>query len=141
MVRDWLVKKACKKRDIESLLGHLQHAATVVRPGHTLVRHLIKLVSTVQTQDRWICLSTSTRSDLNYWVVFMEKWNGVFMLPNAPMLDTPLSRCLWLLGLRSPLGIMVVTVEMVWSIDRVANSLCSSDMGRALWGTASGMPL
>ena len=56
---------------------------------------------------------------------------------------------LWLLGLRSPLGIMVVAVEMGRSIYRVAylskraspNSLCGSNMGRALGGTASGMPL
>ena len=52
LVRDWLGKKACKKRDLESLLGHLQHAATVVCPGRTFVRHLIELVSTVQTQNQ-----------------------------------------------------------------------------------------
>ena len=58
-------------------------------------------------------------------------------------------RCLWLLGLRSSLGFMVVAVEMGRSIDRVAylskgaspNSLCSSGMGRALGGTASAVPL
>ena len=80
-VRDWLGKKACKKRDLESLLGHLQHAATVVRLGRTFVRRLIELVSTVQMQDRWIHLSSSTRSDLNWWFVFMERWNGVSMVP------------------------------------------------------------
>ena len=58
-------------------------------------------------------------------------------------------RCLWLLGLRSSLGFMVVAVEMGRSIDRVAylskgaspNSLCGSGMGRALGGTASAVPL
>ena len=49
LVRDWLGKKACKKRDLESLLGHLQHAATVGCPACTLVRCLIELMSTVQT--------------------------------------------------------------------------------------------
>ena len=32
LVREWTSKKACKKRDFESLLGHLQHAAMVVHP-------------------------------------------------------------------------------------------------------------
>ena len=58
-------------------------------------------------------------------------------------------RRLWLLVLQSSLGIMVVAVEMGRSTYRVAhlskgaspNSLCGSGMGRALGGTASGMPL
>ena len=85
LVSDWLGKKACKKRDLESLLGHLQHAATVVCPSRTSVRRLIELVSTVQTWDRWIRLSSSTRSDLNWWFVFMERWNGVSMVPKVSM--------------------------------------------------------
>ena len=74
MVQEWMGKKACKKRELESLLGHLQHAATVVRPGRTFVRRLIELLSTVQTRDRWIRLNASTRSDLMWWLLFMEGW-------------------------------------------------------------------
>ena len=41
MVRDRLGKKAYKKEDLESLLGHLQHAVTVVRPSRTFDRCFI----------------------------------------------------------------------------------------------------
>ena len=150
LVRDWLGKKACKKRDLESLLGHLQHAATVVHPGRTFVRRLIELVSTVQTQDWGICLSSSTRSDLNWWFVFMERWKRSLHGSKSFNACHPTGdRRLWLLGLWSSLGIMVVAVEMGRSINRVAylskgaspNSLCGSGMGRALGGMASGVPL
>ena len=43
-VIEWCGKKACRKRDLESLLGHLQHAATVVRPCRTFVCRLIGLM-------------------------------------------------------------------------------------------------
>ena len=85
LVKDWLGKKLCKKRDLKCLLGHLQHAATVMCLSRTFVRRLIELVSTVQTQDRWIHLSSSTRSVLNWWFVFMERWNGVSMVPKLSM--------------------------------------------------------
>ena len=54
LVREWMGRRAGKKRELESLLGHLQHAAVVIRPGRTFVRRLIELLSTVQGHDRWV---------------------------------------------------------------------------------------
>lgn len=85
MVAEWVDKKACKKRDLESLLGHLQHAATVVRPGRTFVRRLIELLSTAKKSGRWIRLNASTRSDLRWWLKYMEEWNGVFLMPRLAL--------------------------------------------------------
>ena len=84
-VAEWVDKKACKKRDLESLLGHLQHAATVVRPGRTFVRRLIELLSTARRSGRWIRLNASTRSDLRWWLEYMEQWNGVFLMPRLAL--------------------------------------------------------
>ena len=81
LVQDWVGKKACRKRDLESLLGHLQHAATVVRPGWTFVRRLIELLAAVQNPRRWVRLNASTRSDLRWWLQFMERWNGTAIMP------------------------------------------------------------
>ena len=80
-VREWIGRKACKKRELESLLGHLQHAATVVRPGRTFVRRIIELLSTATARDRWIRLNAVVRADLYWWLLYMEKWNGVAMMP------------------------------------------------------------
>ena len=80
LVEEWVV---CKKKDLESLLGHLQHAATVVRPGRTFVRCLIELLASVKDARRWIRLNAAaaTCSDLQWWSHFLEEWNGVSMLP------------------------------------------------------------
>jgi len=72
IVREWLGKRACKKRDLESLLG-LQHAETVIRPGHTFVWRFVELLSSVQSRDRWVRISTSVRSDLVWWDAFMSE--------------------------------------------------------------------
>ena len=76
-------RRAGKKRELESLLGHLQHAAVVIRLGRTFVRRLIELLSTVQGHDCWVRLNGSTRSDLTWWSTFMEGWNGVSLMPNT----------------------------------------------------------
>ena len=85
LVREWSGKKASKRRELESLLGHLQHAATVMRPGRTFVRRLIKLLSVARSRDQWVRLNASTRSDLTWWEVFLEGWNGVSVMPRFSM--------------------------------------------------------
>ena len=45
----WLDKKACTKKGLESFLGHLCHAATVVHPGRTFLRALFSLLHHVNS--------------------------------------------------------------------------------------------
>ena len=90
LIREWVGKKSCRKRELESLLGHLQHAATVVRPGRTFVRRLIELVAAFKHADHWIRLSGATRSDSIWWLTFMEGWNGVSLMPTLEPIAIPL---------------------------------------------------
>ena len=90
LVREWVGKKGCRKRELQSLLGHLQHAAIVVRPGRTFVRRLIELVSAFQKGTHCIRINESTRSDIIWWQVFMESWNGISLMPNATPGTMPL---------------------------------------------------
>ena len=90
LVQDWTEKKGCRKKELESLLGHLQHAATVIRPGRTFVRRLIELVSAFRDSNHWIRLNASTRSDLMWWRMYMEGWNGIALMPKMASLTHPL---------------------------------------------------
>ena len=48
LLREWVGKKGCRKKKLQSSMGNLQHATIVVRPGRTFVRRSIKLVSAFQ---------------------------------------------------------------------------------------------
>ena len=85
-VREWLGKKAARKRELESLLGLLQHAAKVVRPGRRFVRRLIQVMTTAKRRDHFVWLGTDVRSDLTWWHKFLDTWNGVGILPTT---ETP----------------------------------------------------
>ena len=43
----WLPRTSCTKKDLESLISYLSHAATVVRPGRTFLRQMFTLLTTV----------------------------------------------------------------------------------------------
>jgi hypothetical protein len=67
-----LQRRVCRKHDLECLLGHLQHAAMVVRPWRTFVRRLIELLSAFRSREHWIGLGCTVRLDLQWWSCFME---------------------------------------------------------------------
>jgi hypothetical protein len=147
LVQEWLEKRACRKRELESLLGHLQHAATVVRPGRTFVRRLIELVASFRNKLHWIRLTESTRSDLYWWYSFMDGWNGISMMPGSPPVELPLESDAS--GLRGPLGEQMVPVEMggpggavgYRTKGAVANPVCVGGMGKEVARAANRLPL
>jgi len=82
-VQEWLEKDSSHKRDrdLESMVGLLQHAASVVRPGHHFVRRIIEEMVKVKKRNHHVCLNEETKSDLLWWwYIFLERWNGVGQL-------------------------------------------------------------
>ena len=116
-------KKACRRRDQESLLGHFQHANTVVCRGWTCINPLrSQVVTPVCGEVEWDCHHASV--------------------------DTPSGICCFRVkGLWCILGSSLVSVEMEGPILGFANhtkgittnSAGSSAMGKRMEGTA-GVP-
>ena len=76
-------RRSGKKRDLLSLIGVLQHAATVVKPGRTFVRSLIDASTTVKSLEHYIHLNAHARADVMWWHLFSQSWNGTSLLPSA----------------------------------------------------------
>ena len=79
-VREWLGKKNATKREILSLVGLLQHAAKVVRPGRTFVQRMYSTAMKVRELDYFTRMNRDFRSDLHWWHTFLQDWNGVSLL-------------------------------------------------------------
>lgn len=88
LLGEWEGKTRCTKQELQSLAGHLQHAASVVRAGRSFIRRLYDLQSTVSKQHHHIRLSAGIKSDLAWWRTYIEQWNGVTFLsacaPRSP---------------------------------------------------------
>ena len=71
MVSSWSTRESCRRKDLESLLGHLSHAATVVRPGRTFLRELFRLLHLTRSPHHFVRLSAGARADLTWWRCFL----------------------------------------------------------------------
>lgn len=80
MVNRWSQRKVCTKRELLSLIGHLSHACKVIKPGRPFLRRLIELSTRAQELHHHLRLNVATRSDLGWWKIFLEKWNGVGLM-------------------------------------------------------------
>ena len=76
-------RKCCRKRDLLSLIGVLSHACKVVRPGRSFMRRLFDLGKVVKHLDHFVGLNKEARSDIEWWILFAEQWNGVSFMYEA----------------------------------------------------------
>ena len=83
LLTQWQTKKFCLKKDLQSLVGKLQHACKVVRPGRTFLCRMLELLKGTLRRQCFIRLNTAFRSNFSWWCTFLESWNGVSMLDDA----------------------------------------------------------
>lgn len=70
-------RKSCTKRELLSLLGHLNFASRVIYPGRAFVSYLISLSTTVTSLHHHVKLTSECRLDIKMWALFLEQWNGI----------------------------------------------------------------
>lgn len=80
IVDGWTRKKCATKHQLQVLLGHLGHAATVVRPGRTFTRHLIEATKIPKRPFHKVRLNVQCRADIAWWSAFLQGWNGISYL-------------------------------------------------------------
>ena len=70
----------CIREDLLSLLGLLHHASKVVPLGRTFLRRMIDTSMLATQNHHHIRLDYGFRSDLHWWSLFLDRWNGVRIL-------------------------------------------------------------
>ena len=114
-VTSWLPEKKATKRAILSLVGILQHATKIVRPGRIFLRRMYSTAARVCELHYYTWLGKEFRSDLSWWHVFLVSWNGISLMRYMGYSATHhYTRCLRILGLWSLLPRTLVPVEMVF---------------------------
>ena len=95
---DWQGRKSVTKKEIQSLAGKLQHAVKVVRPGRCFAWHIYDLTSVRGGQNQRVRLNQQIRSNIQWWITFVDTWNGISLFwklifhPGHPSMVW----CLWL---------------------------------------------
>ena len=79
-ITSWRGSKVCTKRELLSLIGQLSHECKVVKPGRIFLSQIIRLSTVAKRLHHHIRLNHSFRCDLEWWHMFLERWNGVPLL-------------------------------------------------------------
>ena len=82
-ILSWVGRKSCSKREQLSLVGQLQHACCVIRPGRSFLRRMIELSKRVKKLHHKVRLNVGFRSDLSWWKCFLPIWNGSCSMAGA----------------------------------------------------------
>ena len=77
LIQSWRSRRWCTRRQLESLIGHLHHAAKVVWPGRTFLRRMIDLLYCFRARDHPIRLNSEFQLDIQWWHKFLASWHGV----------------------------------------------------------------
>ena len=80
----WEKKRHATKHELQVLIGLLNHAAAVVRPGRTLIRQLIDTSKIPRRQDHRVRLNGGCHADVAWWATFLQSWNGIALFPDLP---------------------------------------------------------
>ncbi|KXJ26736.1 hypothetical protein AC249_AIPGENE9228 [Exaiptasia diaphana] len=77
LLDSWADRHWCRRHDLESLIGHLHHAAKVIWPGRAFIRRMINTLSCFRNSSHPIRLNNEFHLDLCWWRQCLESWNGV----------------------------------------------------------------
>ena len=77
----WKRKRKCNKVDLQSLIGKLQFVSKCVRQSRIFVNRLLDTLRSFSSEKVKISLSKSFKKDINWWCLFMSKFNGVSYIP------------------------------------------------------------
>ena len=89
LLKTWLPRKKVNKKQILSLVGTLQHAKKVVRPGRSFVSSMYLTAAKLGEMYYITQLNKAFRSDLFWWHTFLQSWNGLSILRHPSVLSHP----------------------------------------------------
>lgn len=76
LIQSFLGRSKCSLRELQSLIGLLNFACSVVTPGRPFLRRLINLTIGVEQPHYRIRLTQEVKADLLMWLSFLKHFNG-----------------------------------------------------------------
>ncbi|XP_049453891.1 uncharacterized protein LOC125901914 [Epinephelus fuscoguttatus] len=77
LISNFLLAPRCTKRQMLSLLGHLNYATRIIPQGRAFISHLLSIASSVPSLLAFISLDGSSRAELRLWLHLLANWNGI----------------------------------------------------------------
>lgn len=79
LLEKFLSLKTCSLCDMQSLIGTLNFACSVIKPGRAFLRRLISLTCHLSESQKFITISQEAKLDMKMWLSFLQNFNGISM--------------------------------------------------------------
>lgn len=76
-------RRNATKHQIQSLVGLLGHAASVIPPGKLFMRNLIDVMKCRPRPSQRVRLTAKCKADIAWWALLAPEWNGISYLPGT----------------------------------------------------------
>ncbi|KAL7278212.1 hypothetical protein ACG7TL_008187 [Trametes sanguinea] len=87
LLTSWRVKRTCRLRELQGLIGFLQFASQVIPHARAFIRRLIDFSATFRSDFATRHIPAYARRDIHWWSVFHSTWNGIRLItPSRPTL-------------------------------------------------------
>lgn len=92
-----LERKRCTLKEMQSLIGVLNFACSVVQPVRAFLPRMVNLTMHICNAQTYLFLTTDAREDMNMWLSFLSNFNGKCIFLNEAFLSiqNQLLRALW----------------------------------------------
>ncbi|WAR30537.1 hypothetical protein MAR_033079, partial [Mya arenaria] len=80
LLKSFKHRKKVTLKELQSLLGHLNFACKVIKPGRCFLRRLYDLTIGVIKPHHHIRMTSETRADLALWHAYLDNYNGCTLL-------------------------------------------------------------
>ncbi|VDI10949.1 Hypothetical predicted protein [Mytilus galloprovincialis] len=80
--------KRCTLKELQSLIGVLNFACSVIQPGRAFLRRMINLTMTVSDGQNHVYLNQETKDDIRIWLQFLDSFNGKSMFLNESFMSS-----------------------------------------------------
>ena len=138
LLSSWYTKRSCTRKELESFLGHLSHAASVVPAGRAFLRELFGLLHKARQPHHFVRITSGARADICWWKCFLQAWSGrsFFPLPEAEFHVYSDASGSWGCGaFIREVGWFQVPWPPLWEhVDISAKELVPVVLAAALWG-------
>ena len=81
-IEAFLKRKKVQLRELQSLIGLLNFATSVITPGTAFLRRFYDLTQGVTNPHHFIRLRSEAKADLRVWLAFLFSFNGVYFFRN-----------------------------------------------------------
>lgn len=88
LLHSFMSKDRCTIKEMQSLIGTLNFACSVILPGRAFLRRFINLLMNVSKHQKFITISRECKDDMSMWLAFLECYNGKTMFLDENFLSS-----------------------------------------------------